>query len=84
VTVGFAEDRLVPFDLDTGGTGAPLLAVGGYALSGLVDLGDGRIAVGDRTDGATGVRVFDVETGVEETAAPIAVGLPPVAACVVE
>ncbi|MBI5500175.1 MAG: hypothetical protein HY907_08020 [Deltaproteobacteria bacterium] len=85
VTVGFAEDRLVAFDLDTGAAvGVPLLTSGGYTLSGLVDLGDGRIAVGDRTAGAAGVRVFDAATRAELTTAPIPVGLPPVGACIVD
>ncbi|MBI5486137.1 MAG: hypothetical protein HY905_02260 [Deltaproteobacteria bacterium] len=85
VTVGFAEDRLVAFDLDTGATlGEPVVTSAGFTLSGLVDLGDGRIAVGDRTDGAAGVRVFDAASRAELTAAPIPVGLPPVAACVVD
>ncbi|MDI7268979.1 MAG: hypothetical protein QME96_13405, partial [Myxococcota bacterium] len=82
VTAGFAEDRLVRFDLDSGATvGAPVIVSAGYTLAGLVDLGDGRIAVGDRTAGVEGVRVFDAESGAELTGAPIDVGLPPAAAC---
>ncbi len=82
ITAGFAEDRLVRFDLDSGATvGAPLLVSAGFTLSGLVDLDDGRIAVGDRTAGSAGMRIFDAESGAELTGTPISVGLPPVAAC---
>jgi len=82
VTAGFAEDRLVRFDAETGEVdAAPLRVSGAYTLSGLADAGGGRLAVGDRTPGSSGVRLFDPATGSERTAAPIEVGLPPVAAC---
>jgi hypothetical protein len=83
VTAGFTTDLLVRIDLDAGDTvGDALLVNGGFTLSGLVDLGGGRIAVGDRTAGAAGVRAFDVASETEVTAGPIDVGLPPVTGCV--
>jgi hypothetical protein len=85
VTVGFATDRIVRFQPVSGMVDPePVVEAAGYSLSGLVDLGDGRIAVGDRTAGAAGIRVFDASTKVELTAAPIDVGLPPVMACVAD
>jgi hypothetical protein len=85
VTVGFATDRIVRFQPVSGLVDPePVVEAAGYSLAGLVDLGDGRIAVGDRTAGASGIRVFDASTKTELTAAPIDVGLPPVMACVAE
>jgi len=82
VTVGFSEDRVMRFDAAAGRVESePLVVSGGYTLSALADAGDERLAVADRTAGSAGVRLFDVRTGEELTAAPIAVGLPPAGVC---
>ena len=82
VTAGFSEDRIVRFNLMSGMVDPePMVVSGGYTLSGLTDLGDGRLAVSDRTAGAAGIRLFDADSKVELTAEPIDVGLPPVSSC---
>lgn len=82
VTVGFAEDRIVRFNLLSGMVDPePMVVSGGYTLTGLTDLGDGRLVVADRTAGAAGIRLFHADSKEELTAAPIDVGLPPVSSC---
>jgi len=82
VTAGFTEDRVMRFNVMSGLVAPePMVVSGGYALSGLTDLGDGRLAVSDRTAGAAGIRLFNADTKEELTAEPIDVGLPPVASC---
>ena len=85
VTADFTTDRLMRFNASSGMVDPdPVLESAGYTLSALADLGGGRIAVGDRTAGAAGIRVFDASSKAEITAVPINVGLPPVMACLGE
>jgi hypothetical protein len=85
VTAAYTTDRVVRFNASSGMVDPePVLESAGYTLSALADLGDGRIAVGDRTGGAAGMRVFDASSKAEITTTPIGVGLPPVMACLGE
>jgi hypothetical protein len=85
VTAASTTDRVVRFNASSGMVDPePVLESAGYTLSGLADLGGGWIAVGDRTAGAAGIRVFDASTKAEVTTVPIGVGLPPVMACLGE
>jgi hypothetical protein len=85
VTAAYTTDRVVRFNASSGMVDPePVLESAGYTLSALADLGDGRIAVGDRTAGAAGIRVFDASSKAEITTTPIGVGLPPVMACLGE
>jgi hypothetical protein len=85
VTVDFTTDRVIRFQPVSGLVDPePVFESAGYSLSGLVDLGDGRLAVGDRTAGASGIRVFDMNTKEQLTSAPIDVGLPPMMACLAD
>ncbi|MHB8077938.1 MAG: NHL repeat-containing protein [Candidatus Krumholzibacteriia bacterium] len=62
---------------DTGAAGATARASDQYAYPDLAWDGGAWLYVADRTPAAAGLRVFDAWTGVEQTGAAIACGLPP-------
>jgi len=69
--------HLKTFD-PAGGAATTVISAGGYDHVDVTWDGGDQIYLCDRTVGAAGLRVFDAWTAVELTAAPVAVGRPPV------
>ena len=78
-----SNTHLVVFNPQTGMKDATLIVSNGYQLYNLELTKDGKLWVADRTPTGPGVRIFNVTDNVEQTAAPLGVGLPPSMICLV-
>lgn len=81
VNVPGEGDRLVRLDPEASGSAEVLAEGPSYSLVRVLDDGKGHLLVADRSPAAPGLRVFDLESGLELLDGPVRTGLPPFDIC---
>jgi len=70
---------VIAFDPNSDSPPEVIVRAGGYEFNDCLVTATGQLWVADQNPIAPGIRIFDSETGVEQTATPISTGLPPFA-----
>jgi hypothetical protein len=80
--LSFEGDKLVRFNPSDGTvTADSIIETAAFTLTDMALTHDGRLLVADRTLESAGVRIFDAETGEEQSGSPLSVGLAPFSLC---